>query len=208
MSFLITAEAVSDGVPDALLGAQRADGALVVEVLAGGAAGAGLGGIASLAAVVDVAGTTDAAVSHGGGVLLAGGHAANLVVEGDGGSLASLVGVAGSADAREEAAGVDSRGRAADGSGERHGGGVLGRGGAGTAAGAGVGAEGVTGTATAGAHVGGGGGSGLREDVVGRHFGCDLGLWMKMRWSGGGGGVITTCGKFKALVFYSVDMCG
>lgn len=162
---LITAEAVPDSGPDVLLGTQGADRALVVDLFA-----ADVGCIACLAAE-DIAGTSNAAVAHGSSVLLTGGNAADLVVEGDGWPLASLVGVACAADAGEEAACVGCRAWAVD-DGRGDWDSVGDRGGGRGPPAAGAGAVGVPCAATTGAHVGGGGGGWLGKDVVGRHFGC------------------------------------
>jgi len=155
---LVAGEAVSDLHPQVLLGAYRADGARIIDRL-----GAVIRGIARLAAVVHVSSATDAAVTHGGSVLLAGGHATDLVVQGEEGTLVGLVGVSGAAYAGEEAAGGGGR-SSRNGSG---GGGAD----AGWTAGGSC-AEGVACAAATGADVGRGGGSVLSEDVLGRHFEC------------------------------------
>jgi hypothetical protein len=157
--FLVAGEAVSDLHPQVLLGAYRADGARIIHRL-----GAVVRGIARLAAVVHVSGATDAAVAHGGGVLLAGGHATDLVVQGEEGTLVGLVGIARAAYAGEEAAsgGGGRRSRSRSGGGGADTGWTAG----------GSCAEGVACAAATGADIGRGGGSVLSEDVLGRHFEC------------------------------------
>jgi hypothetical protein len=156
--FLVAGEAVSDLHPQVLLGARRADGARIIHRL-----GAVVRGIARLAAVVHVSGATDAAVAHGGSVLLAGGHATDLVVQGEEGTLVGLVGVARAAYAGEEAAsGGGRRSRSRSGGGGADTGWTAG----------GSCAEGVACAAATGADIGRGGGSVLSEDVLGRHFEC------------------------------------
>lgn len=158
-----------------------------------------LAGVAGLAAE-DVARATNAAVSNATSLAL--GSATELIVDTQGGSgtLVGLVGVAGTADAAEEAAGLRfvRRGRGLRDDGGGGGGRARGRGGA----------EGVSCAATAGADVGGGGGRRLRDDVSGRHFGgCIVG-------GGGGGGCerqraqrlcFRLCSVFVKTLLFSVD---
>ena len=166
---LVAGEAVSDLHPQVLLGAYRADGARIIDRL-----GAVIRGIARLAAVVHVSGATDAAVTHGGSVLLAGGHATDLVVQGEEGTLVGLVGITSAAYAGEEAASGGGRRSSRNGSG---GGGAD----AGWTAGGSC-AEGVACAAATGANVGRGGGSVLSEDVLGRHFECGFCFcWLRKR---------------------------
>lgn len=95
-------------------------------------------------------------------MLLAGGHAADLVIEGDVRSLVGFVGVASATHAGEKAA----AGSCGSGGGGGRGNDVRGCGGRGGEVG---GAEGVACAATAGADVGGCGRGWLGEDVAGRH---------------------------------------
>lgn len=132
----------------AVEGAADASPHLALDAL--GAAGAHIGGGVAGLAAVDVAGTADTDVAHGG--LVAGSDAVVLLVEREGRALASLVGVASSTNTAEEAA------RGSDG---RHG---VRR----SLVGVGD-ADNVAGTTAAGAHESGGGGGGLGDDVVG-HF--------------------------------------
>jgi hypothetical protein len=159
---------VGDGGASPHLGLCGHGARLARDVVIDGSSGGRGGRVAGVAllAAVDVAPATDAGVANGGGI--ASGGAAEVVVKGEGGTLAGGVDVASTADATEEASGRCGRGRRGLG-----GSGWLRRrrGGDGRADSGGRGAEGVAHAAAAGAHVGGGGGGGLGDDVAALH-GC------------------------------------